>query len=55
MPFRVDWYLAIQILSIGITRERHMKPPSPDLYGWHLPLSNPMERYLPMLALTRAW
>jgi hypothetical protein len=32
MPLRVGWHLAVWVLSIGITSERHMKSPNPDLY-----------------------
>jgi hypothetical protein len=32
MPLHVGWHLAVQVFSIGITRERRMKPPDPDLH-----------------------
>jgi hypothetical protein len=54
--FCVGWHLVVRVLLIGITREHRMKPPGPYLYrGVHLPRSSPMERYFPLLALTRAW
>jgi hypothetical protein len=53
MPLHVGWHLAVLVFSIGVTRESSVKPPSQDLPGGHLPLSGPMERYLPLLALTR--
>jgi hypothetical protein len=30
-PLRVGWHLDVRVLPIGITRERRMKPPGPDL------------------------
>jgi hypothetical protein len=33
MPLRVGWHQAIQFFSPGITRERRLKPPCPDLTG----------------------
>jgi hypothetical protein len=53
-PLHVGWHPVIRILPIGITRERRMKPPSSNLHRGAYALSGPMERYLPMLALTRA-
>jgi hypothetical protein len=50
----VGWHLPIHVLPIGFTQECHMKPPGMDLFRGHLPLSSPMERYLPLLALTHA-
>jgi hypothetical protein len=52
MPLHVGWHLAVRVFLIGITRERCSKPPGLDLMGGHQPLSGPMERYLPLLALT---
>jgi hypothetical protein len=57
MPLHVRWHIAIRIFSMGITRERRLKPPGPNLPGeggGNLPLSGPMERYLPLLAITHA-
>jgi hypothetical protein len=37
MPLHVGWHLAIWVFSIGITRERCLKPHGPDLPwggGW---------------------
>jgi hypothetical protein len=36
MPLCVGWHLDIRIFPSGITRERHLKPPSLDLIGWAL-------------------
>jgi hypothetical protein len=33
MPLSVGWHLAVCVLPIGITQERHIKPPGPDLPG----------------------
>jgi hypothetical protein len=33
MPLRVSWHIAIRIFSMGITRERRLKPPGPNLPG----------------------
>jgi hypothetical protein len=33
MPLRVGWHLDIRVFLLGITRERHLKPPDPDLIG----------------------
>jgi hypothetical protein len=52
MPLRVGWHQAVRVFPPGITRERHMKPPGPDLIGGHWSLSSPMESHLPWLALT---
>jgi hypothetical protein len=58
MPLRVGWRLAVLVFSPRITRERCLKPPGLDLIeggGGHQPLSDPMERCLPWLALTPKW
>jgi hypothetical protein len=56
MPLHVVLHLAIWVLLIGTTWEQSVKPPGLDLHrgGGHQPLFGPMERYLPMLALTCA-
>jgi hypothetical protein len=36
----------------GITRETHLKPPGLELIEGHEPLYDPMERFVPWLALT---
>jgi hypothetical protein len=54
----VGWYLAIQVLPIRITQERHLKLPSLDLIGGgggHPPLSGPMERHLLLMPVTYRW
>jgi hypothetical protein len=53
MPLRVGWHLAIRVFPPGITWEKHMKSPGPDLIGRHWPLSSPMERHFSWLTLTR--
>jgi hypothetical protein len=56
MPLRVGWHRAIRVFLPGITQERCLKPPGLDLTGGGLePLSDPMKRHLPRLALTREW
>jgi hypothetical protein len=56
MPLRVGWHLDVRVLPIGITRERRMKPPGPDLtWGEASAPVGPMERHLPLLTLTYAW
>jgi hypothetical protein len=56
MPLYVGWNLAILVFPPGITQENQFKPPTLDLpwRGGHQPLCCPLERYLPLLALTRA-
>jgi hypothetical protein len=33
MPLCVGWHLAVRVFPPGITWERHLKPPDPDLIG----------------------
>jgi hypothetical protein len=32
-PLCVGWHRAVRVLLLGITRERRLKPPGPDLIG----------------------
>jgi hypothetical protein len=54
-PLCVGWHRAVRVLLLGITRERRLKPPGPDLIGGGQPLSGPMERHLLWLPLTHIW
>jgi hypothetical protein len=54
-PLCVGWYLAILVFPIGITRQHRLKPHDSNLIGGHQPLSCPMERHLPLLALIHVW
>jgi hypothetical protein len=33
MPLCVDWHRAVWVFPLGITWERYLKPPGPDLTG----------------------